>query len=105
MVKVEDSGNNSDYATMYSTTALKQIADGNRGKYIISARRGNYKGGASVRSYTLRIFDTAAPVSVKVNGNTAVSYVYDKDKRCTTVEVPAIKCSTGVKVEVIYSKE
>ena len=101
----EDSGNNSDYATMYSTTALKQIADGNRGKYIISARRGNYKGGASVRSYTLRIFDTAAPVSVKVNGNTAVSYVYDKDKRCTTVEVPAIKCSTGVKVEVIYSKE
>ena len=38
----EDSGNNSDYATMYSTTALKQIADGNRGKYIISARRGNY---------------------------------------------------------------
>ena len=29
----EDSGNNSDYATMYSTTALKQIADGNRGKY------------------------------------------------------------------------
>ena len=101
----EDSGNNSDYATMYSTTALKQIADGNRGKYIISARRGNYKGGASVRSYTLRIFDTAAPVSAKVNGNTAVSYVYDKDKRCTTVEVPAIKCSTGVKVEVIYSKE
>ena len=101
----EDSGNNSDYATMYSTTALKQIADGNRGKYIISARRGNYKGGVSVRSYTLRIFDTAAPVSVKVNGNTAVSYVYDKDKRCTTVEVPAIKCSTGVKVEVIYSKE
>lgn len=101
----EDSGNNSDYATMYSTTVLKQIADGNRGKYIISARRGNYKGGASVRSYTLRIFDTAAPVSVKVNGNTAVSYVYDKDKRCTTVEVPAIKCSTGVKVEVIYSKE
>ena len=100
----EDSGNNSDYATMYSTTALKQIADGNRGKYIISARR-NYKGGASVRSYTLRIFDTAAPVSVKVNGNTAVSYVYDKDKRCTTVEVPAIKCSTGVKVEVIYSFE
>ena len=101
----EDSGDNSDYATMYSTTALKQIADGNRGKYIISARRGNYKGGVSVRSYTLRIFDTAAPVSVKVNGNTAVSYVYDKDKRCTTVEVPAIKCSTGVKVEVIYSKE
>ena len=77
----------------------------NLSKYIISARRGNYKGGASVRSYTLRIFDTAAPVSVKVNGNTAVSYVYDKDKRCTTVEVPAIKCSTGVKVEVIYSFE
>lgn len=100
----EDSGNNSDYATMYSTTALKQIADETMGKYIISARRGNYKGGVPARSYTLRIFNTATPVSVKINGNDAVSYFYDGNKKCTIVEVPIIKCSVEVKVEVIYSK-
>ena len=100
----EDGGDSNDYDTVYATTALGQRYKGRQSEYIIEPRRGSYTSTVSARSYTFRIYNTSAPLAVKVNGVTTTSYFYNESKKCTIVEVPLADCRTEVKVRVVYSK-
>lgn len=100
----EDSGDSNDYNTVYATTALKQSFKGSKGEYIIEPRQGSYANSVNARSYTLRVYNTTHPESVKINGENVTTYSYDENKKCTIVEVPRTDCSTEMKVAVVYTK-
>ena len=98
----EDDGDNADYATQYAVTSLKQTYSGNVGEYIISAREGTVAKAPQSRSYVVNIYNTSAPVSVKVDGM-SVTFSYDEATHCTTVEVPSGSCSVERRIVVEYS--
>ena len=59
------------------------------------------------RSYTLKIFNTPAPVPGKlnINGSSDVVPGYDAATRCTIVEIPSSACDKQVKVSLEYEAE
>ncbi len=96
----EDAGDNSDYDVAYATTAFSQVQSGNKYTYMIQPREGIADNLPSTRSYTLKIYNSNTPLSVKVNGVVSTQYSYDSEKKCTAVEVPSTACSSSVTVEL-----
>lgn len=103
----EDSGDSNNYDTEYATTAITQKHRGNKGTYTIQPRKGSYEGMPANRSYTLKIFNTPAPVPGKlnINGSSDVVPGYDAATRCTIVEIPSSACDKQVKVSLEYEAE
>lgn len=96
----EDAGDNSDYATRYATTEFSQSHDGKVSTYMIHPRKGIADNLPAARTYTLKIYNTTNPKSVKVNGSSITNFSYSPDAKCTTVEVPLTPCSSTTTVEV-----
>ncbi len=96
----EDAGDNSDYATRYATTEFSQSHDGKVSTYMIHPRKGIADNLPAARTYTLKIYNTNKPNSVKVNGSSITNFSYSPDGKCTTVEVPLTPCSSTTTVEV-----
>ena len=96
----EDDGDNPDYATVYASTAFSQLKNGNKTTLTISPREGSADGLPASKSYTVKAYNTNAPLSVKVNGEATTEFSYDSENRCTTVEVPLTPCSSGASVEI-----
>ena len=98
----EDDGDNPDYSSNYAETMLSQSFDGHVGEYVISPRKGTSKEAPSSRSYKLLIYNTDKPLSAKVDGM-QVTFTYDAESKCTTIEVPSASCSMGHRIEVEYA--
>ena len=54
----------------------------------------------AARSYTLRIYNTANPETVRINGEASSDFSYDSEARLTVVEVPAYGCDETGNVEI-----
>lgn len=98
----EDAGDNADYASNYAETSISQTFDGRMGEYIISPRKGTVLGIPADRSYKLLIFNTTTPVSAKVDGMKA-TFSYNKESKCTAIEVPSASCTKERRIQVEYS--
>ena len=100
----EDDGDNADYDTNYATTLFTQTISGDKATYVIHPRQGTYAKAPQSRSYEMRIFNSVAPLSVKVNGNDT-EYTYDAASRCITFYVPSVACSSECTVVVEYAED
>lgn len=98
----EDAGDNADYASNYAETSISQTFDGRMGEYIISPRKGTVLGIPADRSYKLLIFNTTTPISAKVDGMKA-TFSYNKESKCTAIEVPSASCTKERRIQVEYS--
>lgn len=98
----EDDGDNPDYSSNYAETMLSQSFDGHVGEYVISPRKGTSKEAPSSRSYKLLIYNTDKPLSAKVDGM-QVTFTYNAESKCTTIEVPSASCSMERRIEVEYA--
>ena len=98
----EDDGDNPDYSSNYAETMLSQTFDGHVGEYVISPRKGTSKEAPSSRSYKLLIYNTDKPLSAKVDGM-QVTFTYNAESKCTTIEVPSASCSMERRIEVEYA--
>ena len=98
----EDDGDNPDYSSNYAETMLSQSFDGHVGEYVISPRKGTSKEAPSSRSYKLLIYNTDKPLSAKVDGM-QVTFTYNAESKCTTIEVPSASCSMEHRIEVEYA--
>ncbi len=96
----EDAGDNSDYDVKYATTRLSQTKNGNVRMLVINPREGVADNLPAARSYTLKIFNSRKPESVKINGKLTDQFSYDEDAFCATIDVPSFGCDTMVTVEI-----
>ncbi len=96
----EDAGDNSDYDTRYATTLFTQTQNGNIHSLTVNPREGVNDELPAARSYTLRIYNTANPETVRINGEASSDFSYDSEARLTVVEVPAYGCDETVNVEI-----
>lgn len=96
----EDGGDNSDYAKVFAKTPIS-LKHGKNGSYsvTISPREGSYPSMPDGRSYSLRVYNTSAPKSVRLNGKTLAAH-YDPENRCTTLELPASPCNAVQKIDI-----
>lgn len=65
-------------------------------------RKGTSKEAPSSRSYKLLIYNTDKPLSAKVDGM-QVTFTYNAESKCTTIEVPSASCSMEHRIEVEYA--
>ena len=98
----EDQGDSNDYATVYGTTEITQKHSGTTGTYTIGATKGDFPGKLDSRAYTLRIYNTEAPVSATLNGNAIATPAYDSASRCTTVSLPAASTAATRTLKIEY---
>lgn len=96
----EDNGDNPDYATVYATTTITQTKSGNKLTLTINPREGDATGLPVAKAYTVKVYNTETPVSVKIDGTAISEYSYDSDSKCTVVAVPSTLCSSTVTVEI-----
>jgi alpha-glucosidase (family GH31 glycosyl hydrolase) len=71
----EDAGNDKDYASQHAFTCLSNSWAGNVQTVKIAPREGAYEGMPSQRNFKVKVYASAAPESVKVNG-APVEYEY-----------------------------
>lgn len=98
----EDQGDSNDYDTVYGTTEITQKHSGNTGTYTIGAIKGDFPGKLDRRAYTLRIYNTEAPVSATLNGKAIATPAYDSASRCTTVSLPAASTAAARTLKIEY---
>lgn len=96
----EDSGDNSDYETVYATTSYTVASSDNRSTITISPREGASDGLVSARAYTMNVYHVGQPKSVKINGREVSSYTYDAGAKCVKVEIPSQDCGAAVVVDI-----
>lgn len=97
----EDDGDNADYDTNYATTLFTQTISGDKATYVIHPRQGTYAKAPQSRSYEMHIYNSVAPLAVKVNG-VAAQYLYDAASRSITFDVPTADTSSESTVVVEY---
>lgn len=100
----EDAGNDKDYATEYATTQVASIWNGNTQTVRIAPRAGSYAGMPEQRNFMVKVVASAAPTSVKVNGQ-EVSYEYDGYDFAFTVDIPVTDCSAEKTVVITYDSD
>ena len=97
----EDDGDNADYDTNYATTLFTQTISGDKATYVIHPQQGTYAKAPQSRSYEMHIYNSVAPLAVKVNG-VAAQYLYDAASRSITFDVPTADTSSESTVVVEY---
>ncbi|MCP9613034.1 TIM-barrel domain-containing protein [Coprobacter tertius] len=97
----EDNGNDKHYADEYAFTDLKADRNGCDLTVTIGARKGSYRDMPENRKFMVKIYGSAMPESVIVNGENA-DYEYSGDELALLVTVPETDCSIEKKVEVHY---
>jgi alpha-glucosidase (family GH31 glycosyl hydrolase) len=100
----EDAGNDKDYATKYAFTGLSNSWNCNVQTVKISPREGSYEGMPAERNFKVKVYATAAPESVTVNG-VPIDYEYLATGLTFTVDVPVTDCATEKVVEITYASE
>ena len=100
----EDAGNDKDYATKYAFTGLSNTWNGNVQTVRISPREGSYEGMPAERNFKVKIYATAAPESVTVDG-VPVDYEYLATGLTFTVDVPVTDCAAEKIVKITYTSE
>ncbi len=103
----EDKGDNSDYASVYSTTKFSHIADGLSETYLIEPRSGNADGLQARRAWTMEIYNASPAAEVRRNGATLdkSSWTYDPATRMLIINLPEEDCSKQISVDVTYMEE
>ena len=97
----EDDGDNADYDTNYATTLFTQTISGDKATYVIHPRQGTCAKAPQSRSNEMHIYNSVAPLAVKVNG-VAAQYLYDAASRSITFDVPTADTSSESTVVVEY---
>ncbi|MBO4482142.1 MAG: DUF5110 domain-containing protein [Bacteroidales bacterium] len=100
----EDNGNDQKYATEHATTMLTRERQSNTLKVTIAARQGNYTDMPTQRQFSVKVLNSAWPISVKVNGR-AAEYRYDGSEFALVVDIPETNCSTAKVVEIVYPEQ
>ncbi len=100
----EDSGDNPDYATVYSTTKLMHGVEGNTETYTISPREGDSNGLVEQRAWQLNVLNAKEPISVKNKGISLSpsEWNYAAADRLLTIKLPESRCSAQVEIVVEY---
>ena len=100
----EDSGDNTDYATVFATTEFSHNVDGTTETFAIAPRQGNSTGLVNKRSWELQVLNSAKPVSVKLNGKTLKKsgWKYIAADKTLSVNIPSTDCSARTEVKVEY---
>ncbi len=103
----EDRGDNSDYATVYSTTRFNHTVTGYTETYVIEPREGTVTGLPENRRWTLNIHNATQPRKVTINGTPvdASAWRYDAATRMLAVYVPETPCTARTEISVVYSGE
>ena len=100
----EDAGNDKNYASQHAFTCLSNSWDGNVQTVKIAPREGGYEGMPSERNFKVKVYASAAPESVRVNG-APVEYEYLAEGLSFTVDIPVADCAVEKVVEVTYASE
>jgi hypothetical protein len=100
----EDAGNDKDYASQHAFTCLSNSWAGNVQTVKIAPREGAYEGMPSQRNFKVKVYASAAPESVKVNG-APVEYEYLAEGLSFTVDIPVADCAAEKVVEITYACE
>ncbi len=98
----EDSGNGKDYAAANAYTRLAYTRNANILKVTIGARRGSYNGMPSERKYSVKVYNSAMPDRVTVDGQSA-SWRYSGAEMALSVDLPVASCGREREVEVHYA--
>ena len=100
----EDAGNDKNYASEHAFTGLSNSWDGNVQTVKIAPRIGSYEGMPAQRDFKVKVYATAAPKMVKVNG-IPVEYEYLASGLAFTVDVNVEDCAVEKVVEITYASE
>lgn len=100
----EDSGDNTDYATVYAITTFTHGVKGKTETYTVAPREGDSSGLVEKRSWVLNVLNAARPRSVKINGKSLKSseWKYVADNKTLTINIPETDCSVMTEVKVKY---
>lgn len=100
----EDTGDNTDYASVFATTKLIHNVDGKTETYTISPREGNSSGLVDSRSWTLNVLNAFTPQSVSINGKSLKEsdWEYSGRNKRLTINIPSADCSNRLEVKVKY---
>jgi len=107
----EDNGNDQLYKKESAVTNVKAEMKGRQLNVNIDGAEGSYKGMPKNRNYTLKVYGSEIPQSVKVNGkeikftdNVKVSgWNYSGADLCLNIMLPESKSGKSNKVEVSYN--
>ena len=97
----EDGGDNPDYASNSSVTALTLTVKGKTTTVTVSARKGLAKDVANQHSYELRVYNSGNPRSVSVDGK-KTQFNYDAASKCAIVMVPTASCDVERNIKIKY---
>ena len=97
----EDSGDNTDYATVYASTKFSHDVTGKTETFTIAPREGDSTGLVGRRAWTFKVLNAPKPKSVKINGKKSM-WTYAPDDKTVTVSIPETDCSDRIKMEVRY---
>ena len=100
----EDNGDTQSYATQFATTLISQQRIDNKLTVNISARTGKYENMSDQRKLTVKVFCSALPKEVLLNGRNT-DYKYDARNLALVVELPEMSASQKQTLDVIYSEE
>lgn len=97
----EDNGNDKNYATEYATTSLTSERNNQDLVVTIGARKGAYSGMPETRQFKVKVYGSAVPESVTVNGVKA-AFEYLGDELALLITVPELSCATAKKINIHY---
>ncbi len=97
----EDQGNDKYYADEYAETPLTAKRNGRELTISIGARKGKYRGMPKERCFKVKVFGSAVPESVTVNGK-EVAYEYLGEELALSVVIPEKTCSRAKTVKIVY---
>lgn len=100
----EDSGDNTDYATVFATTKLIHDVKGKTERYVIAPRKGNPSGLPARRSWKLNVLNASRPKSVKINGKSPekADWEYIAADKTLTLSIPETDCALQTEIKVKY---
>lgn len=96
----EDAGDNRDYESAYANTVFSLSHNGNIKSLVINPREGQADDIPSTRSYTLKIYNSNKPETVKINGISHSQFSYLPESKCTVIDIPSCTCSSMTTVEI-----
>ena len=99
----EDNGNSKNYATEYATTALSSESKNQDLVVKIGIRKGHYSDMPANRQFKVKVYGSAVPESVTVNGQKS-SYEYIGDEFALLINVTELSCATEKIINIHYPK-
>lgn len=101
----EDTGDNSDYATVYAVTRFNHTVTGNTETYVINPREGNATGLPETRRWSVNIHNATHPLKVTVNGKPVESsaWKYNAAEHLLAFDIPETSCKDRIEISVLYS--